>query len=517
MIKKHDDMQDQSNIHKKLLAWRQEQAHVEGVECFRILTNQVLSDMALNCPKTDEDLVKIKGFKEKKLVKYGKAILAITQEKVFDEKIIENIYASNGNEQLFTVDEYLNTVNNVLHQLQAGIRGEINSIDCRERYLFFTLKDAEKESVIACFMWKSNYDMCGVNIDIGSEVIVRGFSEVYKPNGKMSFRAYSIEYVGEGMLKKEYDRLRLKLESEGLFDDAKKRVLKPFPEKVGLITSRDGAVIHDFLNNIGKYGYCIQFINSRVEGQSAVYSLIRAIQIFQKKSIDALVIIRGGGSLESLQAFNNENIVREIAKCNFPVICGIGHHTDMPLASLSSDIAVSTPTAAAHILNSTWEHAEHTLKSYETTIREEFTKCFIFVNKKIQINTQKIQGFFKFSLERCRTIFQNILQNARITDNEIQRSFKYIVSLFHIIESEFHHAIKDMLKKITYIEEFMKSNDPHRLLNRGFSIVLVQGKILHSIRNLRVHQDLEIIVRDGNIGTTVRTIKNNQEKNKLNF
>ena len=171
--------------------------------------------------------------------------------------------------------------------------------------------------------------------------------------------------MGEGALKKAYDKLKQKLEKEGLFSSEKKKPIPEFPQRIGLITSETGAVIHDFLNNLGKYGYQISFVNSRVEGQIAVQGLLLAITYFSGKEIDVLVIIRGGGSLESLQAFNNEALVRKIADFKIPVICGIGHDKDVSLASLAADKAVSTPTAVTALLNRAWEKAIHDVVALE--------------------------------------------------------------------------------------------------------------------------------------------------------
>ena len=124
-----------------------------------------------------------------------------------------------------------------------------------------------------------------------------------------------------------------------------------------MITSKQGAVIHDFLNNIGKFGFDIKMIDSRVEGQGAVEDLLAAIQTFRKKDIDVLVIIRGGGSMESLMPFNNELLVREVVGFPVPVLVGIGHDKDMPLVALAADRSESTPTAVANLLNESWERA----------------------------------------------------------------------------------------------------------------------------------------------------------------
>jgi len=190
-----------------------------------------------------------------------------------------------------------------------------------------------------------------LDIELGMEIIVDGMPSIYAPSGRFNFQVNTIELVGEGALKLAYDKLKKKLEDEGLFGIARKKEIPELVQKIGLITSETGAVIHDFLNNIGKYGFQIKFFNSRVEGQLATADLLKGIKYFENQDIDVLVIIRGGGSLESLQAFNNEVLVRRIAEFEKPVICGIGHDKDVPLCALVADLLVSTPTAVTTVLN----------------------------------------------------------------------------------------------------------------------------------------------------------------------
>lgn len=495
---------EMKNIYERLSVWRREQAHAEGVELFRILTNKTLSDIAFEIPKTPELLMSIGGFKEKKMQKYGKAILEITRGKTAHDSLESTRME---NENVFTVDEYLEITNTVLRRLQSGVRGEIGDIDFRERYIFFTLKDTEHESALSCFMWQSDYRLCGVHISTGSEVIVRGFSEIYKPSGRFSFHAHLIEYVGEGMLKKEYDRLRFQLESEGVFDAKKKKTIRPFPEYIGLITSRDGAVIHDFLNNIGKFGYRIKFVNSRVEGQLAIRSLIRAIHFFQKEPLDALVIIRGGGSFESLQAFNNEQIVREITACSFPVICGIGHHQDVPLASLAADIAVSTPTAAAHELNRTWEHAEYSLNICMNRIRDGFSRYMQMGDDSIRKSEHKARIFFKISLEKCARAFQNVKKNVAMFNDAMIMSQERLSRSSDKIQTAFFHGLRGVQNKLVFLEKSVSAHDPKKLLSMGFSITFFRGKVLRSIQNIQEHEAIEVVVCDGSMIASVQNIK----------
>lgn len=255
-------------------------------------------------------------------------------------------------EKTFTVTEYIESLNFTLKEYKARILGEISEFKVASSgHVYFTIKDENGEGVLNCIMWGRTYSLCGIEFEVGMEVVVSGFPSLYAPRGSFSIICDVVELVGEGALKKAYDALKKKLENEGLFDVSKKRPIPEFVQKIGIITSREGAVIHDFLNNLGKFNFQVFLINSRVEGQEALKDLRDAIRTMRKQDIEILVIMRGGGSLESLQAFNNETLVREIASFPVPVIAGIGHDKDVPLLALAADCMVSTPTAVANLLN----------------------------------------------------------------------------------------------------------------------------------------------------------------------
>ncbi|MCX6791349.1 MAG: exodeoxyribonuclease VII large subunit, partial [Candidatus Gribaldobacteria bacterium] len=199
----------------------------------------------------------------------------------------------------------------------------------------------------------------------------------YTANGKFSFVAKTVELKGEGALKKAYDELKNKLEQEGIFDAETKKALPEFPRKIGVITSKQGAVIHDLLNNLGKFGFQIKMADSRVEGQEALGDLLSAIKTMSKQDIDLLVLMRGGGSLESLQPFNNEALIRAIVDFKVPIIVAIGHDKDVPLLALAADFAPSTPTAVTIALNKSWENALAQINLKERIILGKFSNALI--------------------------------------------------------------------------------------------------------------------------------------------
>src|SRR3989344_6853175 len=215
---------------------------------------------------------------------------------------------------IISVSQYLDGLNATLREKRAKIVGEISELKeyPGKSYLFFSLKDTKDGSCINCIMFKNDYRISGVEMRDGLEVIVTATPEVWKPNGRMTFKVDSVELVGEGARRKKAEELKKKLDAEGLFAITRKREIPSYPSRIGVITSKSGAVINDFLSNIGKFGFEILFVDSKVEGQDATKDLLASIKTLENKGLDVLVIMRGGGSPESFLAFNNEVLVRAV-------------------------------------------------------------------------------------------------------------------------------------------------------------------------------------------------------------
>jgi exodeoxyribonuclease VII large subunit len=362
--------------------------------------------------------------------------------------------------KVFSVSEYIELLNIFFEKHEHKVLGEVCEFKAGPTgHLYFTLKDKSGNAVLDCKMWKSVYSLCGVKLEEGLEVIITGHSNIWAKNGRLSLIASAVELVGEGALKKQYDALRQKLEGEGVFDIARKRNIPDFAKKIGVITSRNGAVIHDFLNNLGKFGFEVRMIDSRVEGQTASKDLLDSVRTMKKQDIDVLVIIRGGGSLESLQAFNNETLVREIVDFPVPVIAGIGHDKDVPLLALAADRMTSTPTAAAHLLNRSWEEA--------------YAKI-----QQLAFVANRVAGEFKRIRADLDAAWSSVLDH---TEGRIGQ-------------------IKERMK---YAEQAIKSNDPARQLKLGYAIVRHNGKVLRSAGKTKAGDELLTQLDDGVVRSKV--------------
>jgi exodeoxyribonuclease VII large subunit len=367
----------------------------------------------------------------------------------------KNLSLFGTEEKVYTIGEFCDFLNTKLKATKAKIVGEVGEAKCGPTgHMYFTLKDSEKGAMLSCIIWASKYRLFGIKLEPGMKIIARGNAEIYAPSGRLSFIADTIELAGEGELKKQYDELKKKLEAEGLFNPENKREIPKYPQKIGVISAKQGAVIHDFLNNIGKFGFKIQFIDSRVEGQGAVEDLLASIKTFRKKDIDVLVIIRGGGSMESLMAFNNELLVREVVGFPVPVVVGIGHDQDVPLLCLAADKSESTPTAVANLLSSSWQQALLLFERYEKTIMATYKEM-----------VYEIKTALKLCLEKCSSGFNNSLSR-----------------------------IKQILINA---EKIIATNNPERQLKMGYSIALLKGKVVRKTGDVKSGDNLDIRVSDG--------------------
>ena len=421
---------------------------------------------------------------------------------------------SSNDEKIFSVSEYIDLVNRGLKEFAAKIIGEVSEVKTGPTgHVFFSLKDEKVQSVINCIIWESRYQLYGIELKEGLKIIATGYPEIYAPTGKISFLAEVIEHAGEGKLKKEYERLKKKLTEEGIFEEVRKRPIPKYLQKIGIITSRQGAVLADFLNNLGRFGFKVKMIDSRVEGQAAVADLLLSIKTFKEHDIEVLVIMRGGGSLESMMAFNNELLVREISNFPVPVIAAIGHHKDVPLAALAADLAVSTPSIAATVLSESWKQAILFLERYERDITNSYKDALDNTHNLINQATETIHEYcdsifskykeiedgFKISLRDFQNALLNVKMNLR---SSVTKSFSGFKALLFRVN-----------KQLEYAEKAVSSHNPERQLMLGYSIARCDGKIIRRVKDTKVGKDIDLRVTDGTIISKVRNINKINKKN----
>lgn len=453
-----------------------------------------------------------------------------------------------------SIGRYFDRVNAGLRKFDVRVIGEVSEITdyAGERsYLFFKIKGEDERGetcVLNCFMWRRNYVVGGIKLEVGMEIIVSGYSNIHKPSGRFSFQAETIEPAGEGLLKKAYEELKTKLTKEGLFAPEHKRPLPQFPQKIGFITSKDGAAIGDFQVNLGRYGFKIKFVDSRVEGQQAIHDLLAAVRTLRKQDIEVLVIARGGGSLEALLPFNNETLVREVANFPVPVLAGIGHEKDISLVCLAADLMVSTPSIAAQTLNSSWQQANELVRTSEYKILAHFGTLLENTKRSIEKSFGSMRDYLQeifdgfdaaaqsfgrvfasfrarlFELKRNVSTYPNeldrgmrgLMQRTRIhvsailrpafiqLDHEL-RSVTAEVSLVDELRS-FARALNNTRQQVLLSERLLETNNPERQLRLGYSIVHGSSGLIRRTDQVVIGQEVDVRLQDGSFTSRVANI-----------
>lgn len=387
----------------------------------------------------------------------------------------------------YTVTGFLDHVNDFLVEEKVVIRGEISDCNHHSSGIYFSLKD--EESVLPCYMSPFLARAAGLSLENGMRVKASGWPEIYKPKGRFSLRVQAVEFEGEGTLRRAYELLKKKLEEEGIF--SRKRPLPFFIEKIGILTSKTGAVIGDFLNNLEPLGIKIYFFDTRVEGSRAVSGITRGIKSLSAKQLDldAIVIMRGGGSLEDLQAFNTEEVARAIFASRVPVICGIGHDRDVPIASLAADRETSTPSIAAMLINASWDPLKTDLPVHTSRLVREAEK--LIISKR---------NFVRRAEDMCFMKLDSILKTAsRITERFIGAG---------------KGAVARTGQRLQEFERVLAAADPSRNLRLGYSIIFNdKGRVIRETRDIKEGDAVRARFMKGELAARVeKIIKNNAER-----
>jgi len=454
-------------------------------------------------------------------------------------------------ENFISVAVYIRDINNALKSLRTRVKGEITKINIYPTAVYFTIKDTKEDALLNCMIWRNVYEANGLDLKDGDEIIVTGAPEVYAPKGDFKLMARTIEYAGEGALKKAYEELGKKLASEGLFDDDRKQRLPDFPKKIGVITSKSGVVLQDFSSNLDRFGFSVTVVDSRVEGKDATHDLLASIKTLSKiDDLDVVVIMRGGGAWESLQPFNTESVVRAVANLQKPVITGIGHDVDVTLTELVADFGVSTPTAVAGKLNEPWEQFINSIDKSFSKINKLFEselnlrkvnlnnssgKILRNFGRIISTKKENIGRFSEATRKQFRKIEKRISQansalksstgilrsTIRLKKQQLNRGSANIVTMYKTDLLELEKSIKnhtslviesykDKLKnhqdKISFIERNIKLNDPKRNMRLGYSLSYINARLVRDTSEAKTGDELITHLENGKFTSRVNKV-----------
>lgn len=400
-------------------------------------------------------------------------------------------------EPVLQVSEYLKLATQVLKLNIDGyafaVEGEIFDYKIKDsKWIMFSLKDENDPAYkVACFA--TTFKVSGVFED-GMKVRVWGPPAINKWSG-FQIEVQKMEAVGDGALKKAYELLKKKLEAEGLFDVSRKRNLPRFPERIGLITSRDAAAFGDFVRILNNRwgGVEILFSHVHVQGREAVSEILFAFQKFnslpEDKQPEVLVLTRGGGSLEDLHAFNDERVARAVFGSKIPVVCGVGHERDESLCDFVADVRASTPSNAAERVV---PNRQEVLYEIETMVRH------------LENRLRDVVGERQILIERTT---QLIFSAA---DQQKERLSHLTHNLFDRVNN-WWPRFSDRLDASVRV---LANLDPKRVLARGYGIVSYKNKVVKDAANLEVGKEVEVQLEKGSFGAEILRV-NGKGKMKL--
>ncbi len=370
------------------------------------------------------------------------------------------------------------------------VKGEVSNCKYHSSgHIYFTLKDSKGQ--MTCVMFAGQRDGLSFRMSEGQSVIVLGTISVYERDGKYQMYATDILLDGVGALYEQYERQKEKLKEEGLFDAAYKRPIKRFNKTIGIVTASTGAAIQDICNIANRRNPYAQLIlyPAKVQGDGAKETIVAGIEYLDQLGVDVIIVGRGGGSIEDLWAFNEEEVAWAIFNSKTPVISAVGHETDTTIADYVADLRAPTPSAAAELA---------VVNVYE--YMQELENIRYLLNRHMN---QKI-GMMRSNFEK----YQIRLTHAE-PFYQIRQKRQYLVDMQIKLEALMETKIRNKRHMLGIYIERMRGLSPLERLNQGYSYVTDENKkALRSINEVQVGDKISIDLADGVLKATVDQIEN---------
>ncbi|MCV2354154.1 exodeoxyribonuclease VII large subunit [Paucibacter sp. B2R-40] len=369
-------------------------------------------------------------------------------------------------------------------------------------HCYFNLKDANGQTaMLRCAMFRRAASLLDFAPADGGLVEMRGRLTLYEPRGELQFVVEGMRRAGAGALYEQFLRLKAKLEALGLFDPSVKRPLPAFPRRLGVITSTAGAALHDVLTALARRAPHIEVIvyPSVVQGEQAPASLVAALQVANSRAeVDALLLVRGGGSLEDLWAFNDERVVRAVAASRLPLICGVGHETDITLSDLAADLRAPTPTAAAELAAPSRQANLDALAALSAALTRR-------VQQRLDLAAQRLDRM-ALRLARPTDMLARQRRHLALLAQRWAQALPKVQAmqmqrLAHL-EQRVRRAAPVLMsqqdQRLAGLQARLAALDPKRVLARGYAwLDDGQGRALTSIQQLVVGEQVHAVLADG--------------------
>ena len=392
----------------------------------------------------------------------------------------------------FKVKEVSKYISNVLRRdsflSNISVEGEVSNFKKSGGHSYFSIKD--DEAMLKCVVFKTIPIAQSLNLTDGQKVVVTGTVMTYEKGSYYQILCKNVEEVGRGNLYEQFLALKEKLSKEGLFNSELKKPIPKFPKNIGVVTAKNGAAIRDILNTLRRrYRIAnIYFYPAKVQGIGASDEIALGVKYLDSLDfIDTIIVGRGGGSFEDLNAFNDENLIRTIFNCKKPVISAVGHEIDTMLTDYVADKRAATPTAGAELSSVSMDEIKEFLNQAEKKLNKNILE---------EISAEKVQlEHFKKELEyynpanRITTLKENLENLKKSLDEKIVSIFKYNKQL------------------LDFKRQSLEIINPNSILDRGYSIIYNDNnEIVKDINNVNVGDSLKLNVSNGEIISDVKEI-----------
>lgn len=377
----------------------------------------------------------------------------------------------------------------ILYNLR--VKGEISNFKVHSSgNVYLSLKD--EKSKLNCIIFKSNYDK-SLNLDNGVKIIASGYISVYERDGAYQLYINEVEIEGIGNLYIEFNKLKEKLKKEGLFDPKYKKEIPKMPKAIGIVTSPTGAVIRDIIN-VTKRRFPkvdIKLYPVNVQGEKSSKDICKGIEFFNKmENVDTIIVGRGGGSLEELWSFNEEIVAREVFKSKIPIISAVGHETDFTICDFVSDMRAPTPSAAAEIATPDLSQIYYKLDNIRNRMNRSLNNQVILDNEKLVNTFEKINSYMK-----SYVIKDKVIQLDQIYDK---------------INFRLEQNLETSKEKLSKKAALLHNLSPLATISRGYSIVEKNNKVINSIKEVDINEDINITLKDGSLECNVNKINSKE-------
>ena len=414
------------------------------------------------------------------------------------------------------------------------LTGQVSNFRKRPTHQYFSLKD--DHAVIQATIWSGIYQKLGFDLEEGMKINVIGRVQVYEPSGSYSIIIENAEPDGVGALAIQFEQLKKKLTEEGLFQERFKQPLPQFAKRIGVVTSRSGAVIQDIITTVSRRfpGVDILLYPTKVQGDGAAEEIAWNIaRANQREDLDVLIIGRGGGSIEDLWAFNEEIVVRAIFESRLPIISSVGHETDVTLSDFVADRRAATPTAAAELATPVTKldlltYLQNQEKRMATAVQnvlskkqEALKKCSqsVIFRQPERLYDGYLQRLDQLQLRLKQSLRTRISDSKQVVqarthqlvqlspDTKIQRYQERLGQLDKLLRSQMALVHDAKVAEVKRLSEALLMLDTSRIVARGYAIVKKEESVVDSVESLKKKDQVTLLMRDGQVELEVKDVK----------